>query len=182
MLSGHKVILRRKKLSDARNDYRWQADPELARLDATPLLTVSYDRYLLDYTTALRSPVPARRVFAIETSEGRHIGNCVYYHIDEARGEAEVGIMIGERDYWDKGYGTDAVTALVNHIFRETALRRLYLKTLEWNQRARKCFRKCGFSPCGSMNRNGYQFALMELHRKEWQRLQRQAEVGSRSA
>jgi RimJ/RimL family protein N-acetyltransferase len=182
VLIGHKVRLRRKKMSDARKDYRWQTDPELARLDAMPLLTVSYAQYLLDYSTALRFPAPSRRVFAIDTLEGRHIGNCVYYHIDEDRGEAEVGIMIGERDFWDRGYGTDAVIALVDHIFRETPLRRLHLKTLEWNDRAQRCFLKCGFNPCGSVNRNGYQFTLMELHREGWEKAQSRAEAGNVSA
>jgi RimJ/RimL family protein N-acetyltransferase len=49
-----------------------------------------------------------RRQFAVDTLEGRHIGNCAYYNIDKGGGEAEVGIMIGERSYWDKGYGTAA--------------------------------------------------------------------------
>jgi RimJ/RimL family protein N-acetyltransferase len=182
MNPGHKVRLRRKKLSDARNDYKWQTDPELVRLDAVPLPTVSFARYLLDYTTALRFPATTRRTFAIDTLDGKHIGNCVYYHIDQARGEAELGIMIGDRQYWDKGFGTDAVTALVNHIFQETALRRIHLKTLKWNERAQRCFRKCGFTPCGSMNKNSYHFILMELYREDLETLQSKAEAGSRSA
>jgi len=168
MIIGSKVILRDKSLSDARNDYRWQTTPDLVRLDATPLLSASYPTYLLDYISELRSPAPTKRIFAIETIDGKHIGNCVYYHIDETRGEAELGIMIGDRDYWDDDYGADAVTALVSHIFLETNLKRVYLKTLDWNQRAKKCFQKCGFSPCGYMVKDGHDFMLMELHRKQW--------------
>ena len=169
MIIGSKVKLRDKRLSDARNDYQWQTNPELVRLDATPLLTISYPDYLLDYTTALQYQATIRHAFAIETLDGKHIGNCVYYNINEDKAEAELGIMLGDGDYWDKGYGADAVTTLVNHIFQETNLKRIYLKTLDWNQRAQKCFQKCSFKPHGHLHRDGYRFVLMELHRNQWE-------------
>ena len=167
---GTRVRLREKKLTDARNDYRWQADPELARLDAMPLIDVSFPRYLLDYTALMSNPSPKRRTFAIETLDSRHIGNCVYYNFDREKGEAEVGIMIGEYDCWDKGYGADAVATLVDHIFHEVGLQRVYLKTLDWNERAQRCFLKCGFIPCGQLVKNGYRFVLMEMSRESWEK------------
>jgi RimJ/RimL family protein N-acetyltransferase len=106
VIAGNRVRLREKKPTDARSDYRWQTDPELVQLDAVPPLTMSFSEYLLDYTAALRQPSSTRRTFAIETMDGELIGNCVYYNIDRARGETELGIMIGDRDYWDTGYGT----------------------------------------------------------------------------
>lgn len=169
MIIGGKIKLRDKRLSDAQNDYQWQTDPELTRLDAVPLLTASFPQYLLDYTGELRYPTSTRHPFAIETVDGKHIGNCVYYNINETKGEAELGIMIGNRNYQDKSYGTDAVTTLVNHIFLQTTLKRIYLETLDWNQRAQKCFQKCGFTPYGHLARDGYSFVLMELHRKQWE-------------
>ena len=169
MLTGTKIKLRNKKLSDARDDYLWQTDPELARLDAASLLTIGFARYLLDYTWELRFSSPTRRQFAIETVDDKHIGNCSYYDINDTKGEAELGIMIGNRDYWDKGYGTDAISTLVNYIFQQTNLNRIYLKTLDSNTRAQKCFEKCGFTRCGCMARDGYDFVLMEIHRTNWQ-------------
>jgi ribosomal-protein-alanine N-acetyltransferase len=168
MLIGNKVILRNKRLADARDDYTWQTDPELARLDATPRLATSFSQYLLDYTINLRYSSSFRRQFAIDTLDGKHIGNCVYYGINETKGEAELGIMIGNRDCWDKGYGSDAVASLLNHIFRGTNLKRVYLKTLDSNQRAQKCFQKCGFTPYGHLNKDGYKFVLMEIYRNQW--------------
>lgn len=168
-IAGQKVRLRRKRLSDARNDYAWQTNAELAQLDAAPLLTTSYEQYIVDYTTELRYPTSSRRIFGIETFDGKHIGNCVYYNIDEQKGDAEMGIMLGDRDYWDKGYGTDVACTLVDHIFSETKIKRLYLKTLEWNHRAQRCFEKCGFTASGRMTRAGYDFLQMELHRKDWE-------------
>ena len=90
------------------------------------------------------------------------------YDINTSYGEAEVGIMIGNRDYWDKGYGYDTMVALVDHILRNTSLRRLYLHTLEWNSRARRCFEKCGFTFRRTVQRDGRTFALMELFRDRW--------------
>ncbi len=179
MILGNKVRLRYKKLTDARNDYAWQTDPELSQLDAVAPLTTAFPQYLSDYARELRYPSSTRRLLAVETMDGKHIGNCVYYGIDETKGEAELGIMIGNRDYWDKGYGTDAVTTLVSHIFGQTGLSRIYLKTLDDNYRARKCFEKCGFVPCGHMVRNGHHFVLMEMHRRKWQARQKETRGGS---
>jgi len=169
MIIGSKIILRDKRLADALNDYTWRTDPELAQLDATPLLTITFPQYLSDYTSQLGYSTSTRHPFAIDTLDGKHIGNCVYYGVNETRGEAELGIMIGNRDYWDKNYGADAVTTLVSYIFRQANLKRIYLKTLDSNSRAQKCFRKCGFTPYGHLVRNGYSFVLMEIHREQCQ-------------
>jgi len=176
MITGSKVKLRDKRLSDARNDYTWLSDPELAQLDAVPPLAISFTRYLLEYTSELRYFFSSSRRFVIETLDGKHIGNCSYYNINETKGEAELGIMIGNRDYWGKGYGIDVVTALVCYIFRQTNLKRIYLKTLDSNTRAQRCFKKCGFTPCGNLRRDGYNFMLMELHRSQWEKQQTEAE------
>jgi RimJ/RimL family protein N-acetyltransferase len=168
MISGNKIRLRGKRFSDTANDYAWQTDPELARLDAVQPLVTSFSKFLESYARELHYGPATRYPFAIETLSGKHIGNCVYYGVDEAKGEAELGIMIGNRAYWDKGYGTDAVATLVGYIFRETELKRIYLKTLVDNYRAQKCFERCGFSQYGKMARDGNNFLLMEIHRKQW--------------
>lgn len=172
MLIGSKVRLRDKKLSDVRRDYVWQSDPELSRLDAAPVLSASFPVYLLDYTELIHKYKSNRYPLAIETLEGKHIGNCTCYDIDEDKAEAQLGIMIGEREYWDKGYGTDAINAMVKHVFRNTNFQRIYLKTLSWNLRAQKCFRNCGFVQCGQLNRNGNNFVVMELTREHWEERQ----------
>jgi len=169
MIIGNKIRLRSKRLADAPDDYAWQTDPELARLDAVSLLTIPFAQYLIDYASELRSSSSIRHQFAIETLEGEHIGNCVYYDVDETGGEAHLGIMIGNRDYWDKGYGADAVTTLVDYIFSLTGLRRICLKTLDFNRRAQKCFKKCGFILNGRLVQDGFRFVLMEVHREQWE-------------
>ena len=169
-MKGGKVILREKRIEDATDDYSWRSDEELARLDATRPLNMSYSDFLRFSREEQAYPSPLSRRFAIDTLEGRHIGNCMYYDIDLKRGEAELGIMIGDRDYWGKGYGTDSVSCLLNHIFSVTPLTRVYLHTLEWNHRARKAFGKSGFRELKPVRRSGKDFILMEVLRSEWER------------
>ena len=169
-IEGKKVRLREKKLSDVRNDYNRQRDPELARYDAMPVLEMPFALYLLDYTTEIKRPRRNRFALAVETCEGKHIGNCTCYEIDEKKGEAQFGIMIGDANYRDKGYGRDVVNTMVDHVFRTTSINRVYLKTLDWNLRAQKCFTGSGFKPCGELKRNSYTFMLMELHREDWEK------------
>lgn len=176
MIKSNKIVLRDKSLADAQNDYTWQVDPELAQLDAAPPLATPFPQYLLDYASELRYSSPTRRRFAIETLDSKHIGNCTYYNINETKAEAELGIMIGNREYWDKGYGADAVSTLVNYIFQKTNLQRIYLKTLETNHRAQSCFKKCGFIPCGYLSKDGYNFVLMKIRRNQWEEQQKETQ------
>ncbi len=169
MINGSKVIVCHKSLADTLDDYTWQTDPELAYLTATRTLTTGFIKYLLSYTNQLRHRRPIKYQFAIKTHNGKHIGNCAYYGINKTKGEAEIGIIIGDRHYWDRGYGTDAVSSLVDYIFSQLNLNRIHLKTLYSNKRAQRCFDKCGFSVYGNKISGGHSFIFMELHRSQWQ-------------
>jgi RimJ/RimL family protein N-acetyltransferase len=178
---GAKVVLRQKRASDAAADYAWRRDPELARFDAARPFSASFDDFRALHEEELAYPSPSRRSLAIEDHAARHIGNVMYYNIDYAHGEAELGITIGVRECWGQGYGTDAVRALVRHLFTKTALRRVYLKTLDWNERARRCFGKVGFVVYGTIRRGGYDFTLMEV-RREWLEAGREGAAGEETA
>ena len=52
--------------------------------------------------------------------------------------------MIGDRAYWSKGYGTDAVDTLLKYIFTQTNMKRVYLHTLDWNQRRAEVLQQVG--------------------------------------
>ena len=164
---GARVALREKRLGDAPDDYRWRSEPELSRYDAARPLVVTYHEYLALYREELLYPSPYRRSLAIEDEAGRHIGNIMYYNIDTLRQEAELGITIGERQYWGRGYGAEAVQLLLEYLLGKLGLRRVYLKTLSWNRRAHRCFEKAGFRECGRTSRGGSSFILMEC-RREW--------------
>ena len=164
LLSGTKVRLRPKSLQDAADDYIWRRDVELCRLDAATPILCSFEEFLENYTEERYRPSRSHR-FAIETPDGRHIGNFSYFNIDETKKEAEFGIMIGDRAYWNRGYGSDVILTYLNNIFSQTDLARIHLKTLSWNIKAQKCFQKCGFSPCGYATYGDHYFLLMETHR-----------------
>ena len=81
-IKGKKVIIRPKTITDAGNDYRWQTDPELSALDAMIPTTMSYREFYREYVDWLRHPYAGRITFGVDTPDGKHIGNCVYYNID----------------------------------------------------------------------------------------------------
>jgi ribosomal-protein-alanine N-acetyltransferase len=164
---GELVVLREKRREDAPADYAWRMDAELARYDAAKPFKTAFADYLVIYQDELENPGAFRRSYAIEDGEGRHIGNVMYYNIDRLKGEAEVGITIGDRRYWGRGYGSDALKTLARYLFANANMKRLYLKTLDWNHRAQRSFSKAGFVSCGTSRRSDGSFILMEL-RKEW--------------
>ena len=167
-LQGARIILRDKRADDAENDYRWRSDPELARLDAAIPLTMSFERYLKLFGDQMKYPTPGSHHYSIETRDGLFIGNCMYYDLDTVNREAELGIVIGDRDYWSDGYGYDAVTTLLDHMFNVRELKRVYLHTLEWNNRAQKSFSKSGFNPVRPVRRMAHDFILMDVLREDW--------------
>lgn len=175
MVSEQIIRLRERKFDDVVDNYNWQTDPELVQLDAAPPITVTMPQYISFYISELRHPSPKRQTFAIETMDGKHIGNCSYYDINEKMGETQLGIMIGDRDYWNKGYGTETVKALLDLIFENHAFKRVYLKTLLMNVRAQRCFQKCGFSFLKNLKQDHFQFMVMEISREAWQKKQANA-------
>lgn len=168
-LLGTKVILRSKRLEDAPNEYQWRSDPELSRLDAAAPLTMGYEEFWRIFKGQFDYPTPWTQRLSIDTLDGLYIGNCMYYDIDAINKEAEVGIMIGNRYYWGKGYGLDAMVTLVDYVFSHGSLTSLYLHTLEWNKRAQRCFGKCGFLPVRHVRRSGNDFVRMEIEKDSWE-------------
>ncbi|MDQ2836852.1 MAG: GNAT family N-acetyltransferase [Actinomycetota bacterium] len=82
--------------------------------------------------------------FAIEVA-GVFIGDCGLFHLDQRSGTAEVGIGIGDHDYWGQGYGREAMSLLVDYGFRLHNLRKIWLETHASNERAIRSYRAVGF-------------------------------------
>jgi len=170
---GRRTVVRRKRLPDAADEYRWRSNPELAKFDASRPVQTPFEAYERNWSFDYRFTDMAGRSFAIEDENGRHIGNVMYYNIDSARSEAEVGVSIGEPERWSQGYGSDAVEALVKVLFAEgrpdgrvsARMNRLYLHTLDWNRRAQRAFQKAGFTVSGTSWRDGHTFIVMEARR-----------------
>ena len=167
-LPGRLVTLRSKRIIDAWNDYIWRIDPELSQLDAAVPLGLSFTDFERFYREDLRKYNPRSFKFAIENKNGVHIGNCMCYDFNERRQQAEFGIMIGDRDYWGRGYGSDATKTLLAYIFTKTRIRRLYLHTLMSNRRAQRAFESAGFRKYDRVWREGKNFIQMEALAYEW--------------
>lgn len=127
---------------------RWFNDPEvrywLAMSDA-PELTLDSER---EWYEEMRED-PTRVVWCIETGEGRPIGNLGLHGIDEGQGRAMLGISIGERGEWGRGYGTEAIRRVLRYAFTELGLRRVALEVDQDNERAIRCYEKSGFTQEG---------------------------------
>ena len=170
-LQGGRVVLREKRLGDAWNEYQWRSNPELSQLDATLPLSISYEEFLRIFKGQLEYPTPWAKRMSVDTLDGLYIGNCMYYDVDTINKEAEIGIMIGNQAYWNDGYGFEILITFIDHIFSSTTLNRLYLHTLEWNKRAKRCFEKCGFDVVKPVRRSKQDFILMELLRDAWEQV-----------
>lgn len=174
VFKGKKVVIRPKRLDDALDDYSWRTDTELSMLDAARPIRMDYNDFVRFSQEELKHSPANSWKLAIDTLDGKHIGNCMCYDIDLKRGSAELGIMIGDREYWNKGYGTDSVGSLLTLIFSTTSLNRVYLHTLEWNQRARKSFTKAGLREVKIIRRSNLDFVLMEINRQTWEEKHKQ--------
>ncbi|MCH7999123.1 MAG: GNAT family N-acetyltransferase [Chloroflexi bacterium] len=163
IVRSRKTVVRRKRMADAADEYAWRSDEELARFDASNPTRVPFPDYQRNWSFDMRFTDTAGRSFAVEDENGQHIGNIMYYNIDTLRQEAELGITIGDQQFWGQGYGSEAVRLLVEHLLARMGFQRIHLKTLTWNRRAQRCFEKAGFVECGQTERGGNMFILMEL-------------------
>ena len=148
-------------------------DPEIAHLNGTPPSRMPL--WLLKRILKADSRRNDRATFGIfDVSEGdeRYIGTIELYDI--RRTEATLGIIIGERSHWSKGFGPEAIQALLEYAFDDLCLERVTLSTFEDNPRAQSAFKKVGFVerrrvPAGK----GRTDVQMELRRGRWLEQQR---------
>lgn len=116
--------------------------------------------------------------FMIRTLEDdRIIGEIGLDGVLWSHGDAWVGISIGEKEYWGRGYGTDAMRVLLHYAFTELNLHRISLSVFEYNPRAIRSYEKAGFVLEGrereAIARGGKRWDMiyMGILREEWERL-----------
>ena len=123
---------------------RWFNDPDVRywlSMSDEPELTLESER---GWYEEMRSD-PTRVIWCMETAEGEPLGNLGLHAIDEAQGRATLGISIGEKEQWGRGYGTEGVRQALRYGFQELGLRRVDLQVDEDNLRGIRCYEKCGF-------------------------------------
>lgn len=160
--------IRFKHRDDAVDDYAWRRDPELVRFDGNPPLATPFSEFLEQSTRDLRFVRGDRRAFSLDSPEGVHFGNIVYYNADLARTAAEIGVTIALPAYRDRGLGAVAIVTFLRYLFTTHAFRRVYLHTLSWNVRARACFERAGFETATTLRRDGVELVRMEVRREWW--------------
>ncbi len=93
--------------------------------------------------------------FIIE-ADGKVIGHCGLWRFDATAATCALGIGIGDREYWSKHYGREAIGLLLDYAFRVHNLRRVWLDTSSANERALKCYLACGFVEEGRLRRHDW--------------------------
>jgi len=155
---------------------RWARDSEYTRLlDSFPSRLWSARKIQSwierDFETGYRDGY----FFEIRTIvEDRLIGYIILFGLSWPHGDAEVGIGLGDRGFWGKGYGTDAMRVLLRYAFTELNLRRVTLGVFAYNPRAIKSYEKAGFKVEGRLrqyiSREGQRsdMIVMGVLREEW--------------
>ena len=129
----------------ARLESQWQGDSEYSRLlDWDPARRVSAKTVQKWIEKQYESE--NNYFFSIRMVDGdRIIGGIGLDGLCWTHGDAFVGIGLGEREYWGKGYGTDAMKIILRYAFTELNLRRITLDVFEYNQRGVRSYEKAGF-------------------------------------
>ena len=142
-MRGELVRLRAYEKSDADALFRWFSDEEVTRWLGPPnLLSRAQQEQFIEMASA---PGDDAKYFAIETLDGKLVGDCGLRKIDWKSRKAEFFITIGEKQLWGKGFGSDALRIVIRLSFHRMNLNRLWLTTLVDNSRAVRCYEKCGF-------------------------------------
>jgi ribosomal-protein-alanine N-acetyltransferase len=153
-IRGRTVRIRPMRPDEAATVHIWVNDPEVR-----PFWGGSDHRKDLDAFVAHWEPhyldgsqLNRGRCFTIE-ADGRPIGMINYNRVDTASRSTEIDILVGERGYRDRGYGTDALIAFLGFLFDTVGLHRVWLGTYDYNARARRVYEKVGFVQEGVMRK-----------------------------
>ncbi|MDD3520402.1 MAG: GNAT family protein [Actinomycetota bacterium] len=144
VIRNKQVLIRPLKKSDLPLLIRWLKDPEVNKFlssDFSDLDTHKEERWFREMSISVND-----FVFAIEAyKEKKHIGDCGLHKINWDKKKADFGIAIGDKNYWGKGYGRDATEATIKFAFKKLGLEKITLSVYEYNKRAIKSYKKCGF-------------------------------------
>ncbi len=140
-LSGGRVVLRPLEKEHLARCVKWFNDPDVTYFlgREEPLTMAEEERWFSEY----RSKVD-EEIYAIEV-DGNHIGNVGLHGIDRANRKASLGIVIGEKEYWSRGLGTDAMDTVLRYAFDRLRLHKVNLDVIDYNERAIRVYERFGF-------------------------------------
>jgi RimJ/RimL family protein N-acetyltransferase len=175
VLKGEKVLLRSLEKEDLEAFNRFQNDFEIHQLaDDEPYVPRPFafrERWFDE--KVVKNEETTSVFFAIEADE-KLIGSCGLFDIDTTSRNAVVGIVIGNRDYWGKGYGRDALGVLIEYGFQHRNLHHIVLDVLATNERAVRSYLAVGFAEEGRLREHAWfdgrwvDMVSMGILRDEW--------------
>lgn len=157
MYSGKLVKLRAYKEEDIEKAVEFINDEEVKKLmDSTiPFPMTKWQEE--DWVRSRKANTDFTYDFAIEDLKtGKYIGGCSINECDVKNRTCVVGIMIGDKEYWGKGYGSDALKILIKFIFEEVNMNKIKLNVFAFNNRAIACYKKVGFKEEGILRKEIY--------------------------
>lgn len=142
-LIGLRVVLRPVLKRDFKIINQFFKDQEIIEL----AFGVKYEKNFLknitsDYLQNLL--LCLNKTFVIEVNK-KIIGFTTYTYEASQSCHIRLGITIGDKKYWNQGYGTEALKVFLNYLFNKIKVNKIMLDTALFNQRAQRCFEKCGF-------------------------------------
>lgn len=142
-LEGANIYLRELTSDDASQKYcDWLNDSEVNEfLQTNSATTKDLEDYIAQKNKSEDSLLLG--IFWKETNE--HIGNIKLEPINYNHSYATIGILIGNKGYWGKGVGTEAVNLVVDYAFKQLQLNEVRLGVLAVNAKAINLYKKCGF-------------------------------------
>jgi RimJ/RimL family protein N-acetyltransferase len=156
---------------------QWDQDSEYQRLFNDDFARRYNPAQIKKY---LEDELESMHFFVIERLEdGRKIGMIDLSGFNWVVGNAWVGIGIGEREMWGKGYGSDAMRIILRYAFEELNLRRVTLSVFSVNRRGIASYEKVGFRQegtiPGALLKAGQRCDLifMGILRQEWEELEK---------
>ena len=167
MIEGEHVRLRKLERTDLPTLHRWMNDREvMAWARFSPDHMVSLAALEKEYEKELAGEDHERATFFVEDREtGKAIGWTTVRTWDRKHVNANLGIGLGEKEFWGRGYGTEAVSLLLGIVFDQQGWHRAELYTLVENERAIRSAEKCGFRHEGTAR--GAWYNLEKYHDKE---------------
>jgi [ribosomal protein S5]-alanine N-acetyltransferase len=179
LIRGERVFLRPIEKADAVLSHRWRSDAEVAELASIAMPKSLAQMELRAERLALGTDEETYAFIICLLDDEQPIGEASLMELDRLNGSAELGIFIGEKEEWGKGYGTDAVNALVDFGFGSLRLERIWLEVWIENDRARRSYDKAGFVHEGTLRHDRYEGGrftdgdIMSILRDEWLALPR---------
>jgi RimJ/RimL family protein N-acetyltransferase len=159
---------------------KWNQDTELTRYLDAHLVSLRSEKAISGFFEKdLKEASPMQYPFTIRAlDDNRLLGDIGLYVINNwGSQDAFVGLGIGDRENWGKGYGTDAMKVVLRYAFTELNLRRVTLTVFEYNPRAIRSYEKTGFQHEGRLRgallRDGKRWDMlyMGILRDEWMKL-----------